>query len=151
LSFNEAPVGRLEGPLTPGDSDILRIRIKPLHPINAEPKEGSVSMAELREIEKYDTENRRAFVVATAASGPNLNVAGPEAQMAQGNPIVSPARPSGPSNVSGIYEHSRAALKDVGCAYDAWTGSLTSISLEMCYAVIAGNWLVFSSNEHNSR
>jgi hypothetical protein len=67
LQINGTPRAELEGPLTPGDSDILRIRIRPLHPVNAEPQEGPVAMAELREMEKYDIENRRAL--ARALSG----------------------------------------------------------------------------------
>jgi hypothetical protein len=61
LEINGTPLAGLERPLTPGDSDMLRICIKPLHPVNAESKEGSVPMAELREMEKYDIENQRAL------------------------------------------------------------------------------------------
>jgi hypothetical protein len=67
LQINGTPVAELKRPLMPGDSDSLRIRIRPLHRVNAEAKVGFVAMAELHEMEKYHVENQRAL--ARALSG----------------------------------------------------------------------------------
>jgi hypothetical protein len=37
------------------------------------------------------------------------------------------------------------ALKKVCSEYEYWSGKLTETSLQMCYAVIAANWVVFGS------
>jgi hypothetical protein len=37
------------------------------------------------------------------------------------------------------------ALKKVSSEYEYWSGRLTETSLQMCYALIAANWVVFGS------
>jgi hypothetical protein len=65
--------------------------------------------------------------------------------MAQGPPVGVPTITPGVSQTSGIYENPGKALEAIVCAYDAWSGSLTNTSLQMCYAVVAGDWLIFGS------
>jgi hypothetical protein len=50
-----------------------------------------------------------------------------------------------PISSSGAYEDSIEALKGVGEAFNAWSGSLTSTSLQLCYALVGANWVVFGS------
>jgi len=52
---------------------------------------------------------------------------------------------SNSDEVIGAYASPREALKEVGIAYDYWSGKLTDSSSQMCYAVIAGNWFVYGS------
>jgi len=46
---------------------------------------------------------------------------------------------------SGVHETSRKALERVGSEFDHWSGKLTETSLQMCYALIGANWVVFGS------
>src|SRR5689334_22277255 len=46
---------------------------------------------------------------------------------------------------SRLYESPTEALKKVCSEYEYWSGKLTETSLQMCYAVIASNWVVFGS------
>jgi hypothetical protein len=45
----------------------------------------------------------------------------------------------------GVYETPRKALEDVGDYYKHWSGRLTETSMQMCYALIGANWVVFGS------
>jgi hypothetical protein len=45
----------------------------------------------------------------------------------------------------GGYANPSAALKEVGEAFNAWSANLASTSLQMCYALVAANWLVYGS------
>lgn len=54
--------------------------------------------------------------------------------------------PTGPhSQRPGLFASSSDALKKVCTEYEYWSGKLTETSLQMCYAVIAANWVVFGS------
>ncbi|MGA3106863.1 MAG: hypothetical protein ABSD53_20455 [Terriglobales bacterium] len=44
-----------------------------------------------------------------------------------------------------LYASPDEALKKVSSEFEYWTGKLTETSLQMCYALIAANWLVFGS------
>jgi hypothetical protein len=46
---------------------------------------------------------------------------------------------------SRLYATPEEALKKVSSEFEYWTGRLTETSLQMCYALIAANWLVFGS------
>jgi hypothetical protein len=46
---------------------------------------------------------------------------------------------------TGLYSSPAEALKKLGTEYDYWSGKLTETSLQMCYALIAANWIVFGS------
>jgi hypothetical protein len=45
----------------------------------------------------------------------------------------------------GLYASPSEALKKVLDAYDYWSGKLTDISLQMSYALIGANWVIFGS------
>jgi hypothetical protein len=53
---------------------------------------------------------------------------------------------STPAN-SGAYQDPAAALKDIGEAFNFWSGSLGSKSLQICYALIGANWVVYGSTQ----
>jgi hypothetical protein len=55
-------------------------------------------------------------------------------------PIEVPA-----TTASGAYTNPVEALKDVGGAFNDWSGVLTSTSLQMCYAIVAANWVIYGS------
>jgi hypothetical protein len=66
--------------------------------------------------------------------------------------MSDPQSPINPAqNIAGgvaaaaTYNSSRDALKEVGTAFDYWSGQVSSTSLQMCYALIAANWLIFGS------
>jgi hypothetical protein len=44
-----------------------------------------------------------------------------------------------------LYASPAEALKKVSAEYEYWSGKLTETSLQMCYALIAANWVVFGS------
>lgn len=46
---------------------------------------------------------------------------------------------------TGLYASPEAALQEVSNEFKYWSGRLTETSLQMCYALIAANWLVFGS------
>jgi hypothetical protein len=48
---------------------------------------------------------------------------------------------------TGIYESSTDALKEIDDAFDYWSGQITATSVQMCYALIGANWVVFGSVE----
>jgi hypothetical protein len=52
---------------------------------------------------------------------------------------------SEPQKKSGLYKDPEEALKFVTSEFRYWSGRLTDTSLQMCYALIAANWLVFGS------
>lgn len=43
------------------------------------------------------------------------------------------------------YASPQDALKEIEGAFDYWSGQVSSTSLQMCYALIAANWLIFGS------
>jgi hypothetical protein len=45
----------------------------------------------------------------------------------------------------GFYKTPTDAYQRVGNEFDYWTGKLTDTSLQMCYALIGANWVVFGS------
>jgi len=45
----------------------------------------------------------------------------------------------------GLYPYPTEALKKVCSEYEYWSGNLTETSLQMSYALIAANWIVFGS------
>lgn len=45
----------------------------------------------------------------------------------------------------GLYKAPADAQKAVAGAYDYWSGNLTTSSLQMNYALIAANWIIFGS------
>jgi len=46
---------------------------------------------------------------------------------------------------TGIYESATDALKEIDDAFDYWSGQITATSLQMCYALIGANWVIFGS------
>jgi hypothetical protein len=46
---------------------------------------------------------------------------------------------------TGVHETPQKALEKVGSEFDHWSGKLTETSLQMCYALIGANWVVFGS------
>lgn len=59
---------------------------------------------------------------------------------------VGPKAPEvGASSTSVLYPTASDALKAVHAGYHYWTGKLTEMSLQLSYAVIAANWVVFGS------
>jgi len=48
-------------------------------------------------------------------------------------------------NKAGVHETPQEALGRIGSAFDHWSGKLTETSLQMCYALIGANWVVFGS------
>jgi hypothetical protein len=45
----------------------------------------------------------------------------------------------------GIHDSPITALKDVCSAYNDWSKGLTDSSLQMCFGLVAANWLIFGS------
>ena len=46
---------------------------------------------------------------------------------------------------AGVHESPRKALEKVGFYFEGWTTKLTETSVQMCYALIGANWVVFGS------
>jgi hypothetical protein len=46
---------------------------------------------------------------------------------------------------TGLYLSPAEASKKVGAEYEYWSGKLTETSLQMCYAIIGANWVVFGT------
>jgi hypothetical protein len=66
--------------------------------------------------------------------------------MAAGNAQNQPPDTALPSLVDfGVLETPLKAYERVGGEYDHWSGKLTDSSLQMCYALIGANWVVFGS------
>jgi hypothetical protein len=49
------------------------------------------------------------------------------------------------NEATGTYKSSTDALKEIRTAFDYWSGQVTATSLQMCYGLIAANWVVFGS------
>jgi hypothetical protein len=45
----------------------------------------------------------------------------------------------------GLYKSPQEALQKVSSEFEYWTGKLTETSLQMCYALIGANWVIFGS------
>jgi len=45
----------------------------------------------------------------------------------------------------GVHETPQKALEKVGSEFEYWSGKLTENSLQMCYALIGANWVVYGS------
>ena len=57
--------------------------------------------------------------------------------------------PSDPiASSGGVHETPQKALAKVGSEFEYWSGKLTDTSLQMCYALIGANWVVFGSVGH---
>ena len=50
-----------------------------------------------------------------------------------------------PGQNTGLYSTPEDALRKVSSEFEYWTGKLTETSLQMCYALIGANWVVFGS------
>lgn len=48
----------------------------------------------------------------------------------------------------GIYDSAEDALKELFEAFNYWSSQVTSTSVQMCYALIGANWVVFGSVGH---
>jgi hypothetical protein len=59
-----------------------------------------------------------------------------------GTPV--PPSSQGPT-AAGLYESPQEALQKVTSEFEYWTGKLTETSLQMCYALIGANWVIFGS------
>jgi cytochrome bd-type quinol oxidase subunit 2 len=75
-------------------------------------------------------------VPAPAAASPSPAAAGIPVAPAAPSSVVAPAKYGG-------YKDPTDALEKVGAAFNDWSGSLTTASLQMCYAVIGANWIIF--------
>src|ERR1700731_1856774 len=62
-----------------------------------------------------------------------------------GNSGIPAGGPSSVSASKGLYASPEDALKKVSSEFEYWTGKLTETSLQMCYALIGANWVVFGS------
>jgi hypothetical protein len=58
--------------------------------------------------------------------------------------LVKKRRATGKDS-TGIYESSTDVLKQINDAFDYWSGQITATSLQMCYALIGANWVIFGS------
>jgi hypothetical protein len=45
----------------------------------------------------------------------------------------------------GTYETSKDALAEISDAFNYWSEQITATSLQMCYALIGANWVIFGS------
>jgi hypothetical protein len=45
-----------------------------------------------------------------------------------------------------LYATPEEALKKLASEFEYWSGRLTDVSLQMCYALIGANWVVFGSS-----
>ena len=46
---------------------------------------------------------------------------------------------------NGVHETPQKAIEKVGSEFEYWSGKLTETSLQMCYALIGANWVVYGS------
>ena len=64
-------------------------------------------------------------------------------------PEETPQKPavlsSQPPDREGFYKTPAEASQRVGNEFDYWSGKLTDSSLQMCYALIGANWVIFGS------
>jgi hypothetical protein len=58
--------------------------------------------------------------------------------------LVKPPSDDPPPKL-GLYATPEEALKKVSSEFEYWTGKLTETSLQMCYALIGANWVIFGS------
>jgi hypothetical protein len=65
--------------------------------------------------------------------------------MTDGANAPGPASSEVPDASKGAYKSAQEALDAVAKAFNDFSGSVTSTSLQMCYALVAGIWLVFGS------
>lgn len=56
--------------------------------------------------------------------------------------------PGGAKKSVGIYDSAEDAVKEIAGAFNYWSEQVTSTSVQMCYAVIGANWVVFGSVGH---
>jgi hypothetical protein len=56
-----------------------------------------------------------------------------------------PQPPPPPPAAPGLYKTPEEALIKVSSEFEYWTGKLTETSLQMCYALIGANWVIFGS------
>lgn len=49
------------------------------------------------------------------------------------------------TELAGTYESSRDAMKEIEDAFNYWSGQISATSLQLCYAVVAANWVIFGS------
>jgi hypothetical protein len=59
-----------------------------------------------------------------------------------GNPRIGLPSETTPK---GLYASPEEALTKVTTEFEYWTGKLTETSLQMCYALIGANWVIFGS------
>ena len=52
---------------------------------------------------------------------------------------------SGRTKGVGVYDSAEDALKELFGAFNYWSSQVTATSVQMCYAVIGANWVVFTS------
>ena len=55
---------------------------------------------------------------------------------------------SGRTKGVGVYDSAEDALKELFGAFNYWSSQVTATSVQMCYAVIGANWVVFTSVGH---
>jgi hypothetical protein len=65
--------------------------------------------------------------------------------MSDGKKTNDDGSPGFKNEATGTYESSTGALKEIKTAFDYWSGQVTATSLQMCYGLIAANWVVFGS------
>jgi hypothetical protein len=68
-----------------------------------------------------------------------------ETFMSDGTKTNDNGSPASKNEATGTYESSTDALKEISGAFDYWSGQVTATSLQMCYGLIAANWVVFGS------
>lgn len=61
----------------------------------------------------------------------------------QQTPTCGSSEPQPPS--SNLYESPEEALKKLAGEFEYWTGKFTDTTLQMCYALIGANWVIFGS------
>jgi hypothetical protein len=57
---------------------------------------------------------------------------------------LSADQPAATPVAKGGYASASEALKSLGASFNTWTTSLTATSIQMCYAVVGADWIVFS-------
>lgn len=59
--------------------------------------------------------------------------------------VPGPEKNQQPTSVDTLYASPAEALKKVSSEFEYWSGKLTETSLQMCYAIIGANFVVFGS------
>jgi hypothetical protein len=77
-------------------------------------------------------------------TGPATGAGSNSPSAAAGTPVRAAAAAStvDPAKYGG-YKDPTDALEKVGAAFNDWSAYLTTTSLQMCYAVIAGDWIIY--------